>query len=137
MAMSYLVDASVIYRMRNDRMRAIVRTYSDTNSIFRASITDLEYGYSARNAAEWDLLSETLSVFGFLEVEPRHFKRALQVQRILSAKSQRGRKIPDLLLAAVAEEHNLTVLHYDSDFDLIAEATGQSCQWVIPAGTID
>jgi len=31
----------------------------------------------------------------------------------------------------------LTVLHYDSDFDLIAATTGQSCEWVVPAGSVD
>jgi len=29
------------------------------------------------------------------------------------------------------------VLHYDSDFDLIAEVTGQRTQWVVPAGEAD
>jgi len=28
------------------------------------------------------------------------------------------------------------VLHYDADFDLIAEITGQPCEWVVPRGTI-
>jgi predicted nucleic acid-binding protein len=40
-------------------------------------------------------------------------RRALQVQRLLAGHSQRGRKIPDLLVAAVAEDENLAVLHYD------------------------
>jgi hypothetical protein len=31
----------------------------------------------------------------------------------------------------------LTLLNYDSDFDLTANATGQTCLWVVPAGTID
>lgn len=133
----YLVDASVLTRLRNDRMRAVVRTYSDQNSIARASITDLEYLYSARNSGEWHELNETINVFVSVEVQARHFSRALQVQKMLADRSQRGRKIPDLLVAAVAEDKNYIVLHYDSDFDLIAEVTGQSCQWVIPAGTID
>jgi hypothetical protein len=58
------------------------------------------------------------------------------VQRILAQKSQRGRKIPDLVIAAVAEQLDLTLLHYDIDFDHIAEITGQRAEWVIPAGQI-
>jgi predicted nucleic acid-binding protein len=42
-----------------------------------------------------------------------------------------------LLVAAAAEEQDLAVLHYDADFDLIAEVTGQRCHWVVPAGTVD
>ena len=133
----YLIDASVLNRLRDDRMRAVVRTYSDRNEIARAGITDLEYFFSARNEREWDMLNETISIFEPVHVESRHFVRAAQVQRILATKSQRGRKPLDLLVAAVAEDLGFTVLHYDADFDLIADVTGQSCQWVIPAGTID
>ncbi len=56
---------------------------------------------------------------------------------MLAADSQRGRKIPDLLVAAAAEQAGYTVLHYDADFDLIASVTGQPCQWVVPPGSVD
>ena len=55
---------------------------------------------------------------------------------MLAAKSQRGRKIPDLLIAAAAEGAGLAVLHYDTDFDRIAEVTRQPCEWIVPAGTV-
>jgi hypothetical protein len=31
----------------------------------------------------------------------------------------------------------LVVLHYDADFNRISAATGQKCEWVVPAGSID
>ena len=37
----------------------------------------------------------------------------------------RAPSIPDLLIAAVAELAQITVLHADKDFELIAEVTGQ------------
>jgi predicted nucleic acid-binding protein len=43
---------------------------------------------------------------------------------------------PDLLIAAVAERERVTLLHYDGDYDLIAQVTGQSAQWVVPRGTV-
>jgi predicted nucleic acid-binding protein len=43
----------------------------------------------------------------------------------------------DLLIAATAERHGVTVLHYDADYDLIAEVTGQLTQWVVPRGSAD
>jgi len=46
-------------------------------------------------------------------------------------------KVPDLLIAAAAEAANLTIIHYDADFDLIASVTGQTCQWIVPKGSID
>ena len=44
--------------------------------------------------------------------------------------------LPGLLIAAVAERERVTVLHYDSDYDLIAQVTGQLTQWVVPRGTV-
>jgi predicted nucleic acid-binding protein len=44
-------------------------------------------------------------------------------------------RLPGLLIAAVAEQERVTVLHYDSDYDVIAEVTGQHMRWVVPRGT--
>ena len=49
----------------------------------------------------------------------------------------RAQRVPDLLIAAAAESRGLTVLHYDADFDRIASVTGQSCEWVVPASSVD
>lgn len=64
--------------------------------------------------------------------------RAVEVQDALAARSQqRGAKIADLMIAAAAEAAGLVVLHYDHDFDLIADVTGQRVEWIVPAGTAD
>lgn len=57
------------------------------------------------------------------------------MQRLLAARHQHGRKVPDLLIAAAAEARDLSVLHYEADFDRIAPVTGQACEWVAPAGS--
>jgi predicted nucleic acid-binding protein len=59
------------------------------------------------------------------------------VQAALVQRGQhRSAGVADLLIAATAEIEGLTVLHYDADFDLIAEITGQPCEWVVPKGTV-
>ncbi len=78
-----------------------------------------------------------LTVFEVVETAADHVRRSRQVQRLLASRSQRGRNTPDLLIAAAAEQAGLTLLHYDADFDLIAKVTGQRCEWVVPAGSID
>ena len=35
----------------------------------------------------------------------------------------------DLVVAATAELHDLTLLHHDHDFDVIASVTGQATRW--------
>lgn len=44
--------------------------------------------------------------------------------------------LPDLLVGAVAEIEEFTVMHHDADFDRISEVTGQPSQWVVEAGTV-
>jgi hypothetical protein len=52
--------------------------------------------------------------------------RAVEVQLQLAERGQhRAPSIPDLLIAATAELAELTVLHVDKAFDLIADLTGQ------------
>ena len=75
--------------------------------------------------------------FELVDTTASHIQRSLQVQRLLAASSQRGRKIRGLLIAAAAEELGASLLHYDADFDQIAAVTGQRCEWVVRAGAID
>jgi predicted nucleic acid-binding protein len=137
MAVTHLVDTSVLKRLGVPAIRAVVEPLAEAGRLARAEISDLEVGYSARNAREWDRLVGALDILTQIETTADHVRRAKQVQRHLAAKNQRGRKIPDLLIAAAAEEEHLAVLHYDQDFDKIAKVTGQPCQWVVPAGSID
>ena len=136
MALSWLLDTSVLKRLGRPEVRAAVEPLAAAGRLGRATICDLEVGYSARNAGEWDGLLAALDAFDLVETTAAHVRRALQVQRLLAQRSQRGRKIPDLLIAAAAEQLDVAVLHYDADFDAIAAVTGQRCEWVVPAGSV-
>jgi predicted nucleic acid-binding protein len=137
MALTHLVDTSVLARLARPEVRSTLQPRAERGELARAGISDLEVGYSARSASEWDRLAEALGVFELVETTSEHVRRAKQVQRLLVAKHQRGRKVPDLLIAAAAELERLIVLHYDADFDRIAAVTGQRSEWVVPAGSID
>jgi predicted nucleic acid-binding protein len=137
MALTHLLDTSVLTRLREPTIRRAIESRTESAELARAGISDLELGYSARDAAEWDRLTRAIEVFELVESTAEHMRRARQVQRLLATKHQRGRKVPDLLIAAAAETSNLTVLHYDADFDRIAAVTGQPCAWVVPAGSVD
>lgn len=137
MALTHLVDTSVLKRLGRPEVRAVIEPLAEAGRLGRPRICDLEVGYSARNAHEWDQLIEALDAFQAIDTTATHVQRALQVQRLLAQASQRGRKLPDLLVAAAAEGLNLAVLHYDAGFDLIATVTGQRCTWVVPAGSVE
>jgi predicted nucleic acid-binding protein len=137
MAITHLVDTSVLTRLHRHEVVDVIEPLASAGRLGRAAISDLEVGFSARNAREWGQLIEALDAFERVQIDARHFERACQVQRTLADKGQRGRKVPDLLIAAAAEARRITVLHYDSDFDIIASATGQPTEWVVASGTID
>jgi predicted nucleic acid-binding protein len=132
----FLLDTSALTRLRAP---SVLRRMEELDAAGLActSMTDLEVGFSARNAEEWDRLVVALGAFRRIDVEAHHFDRAQQVQRRLAAEGLKGRKVPDLLIAAVAEATSLTVLHYDVDFDHIAAVTGQPTQWIVERGSID
>ena len=137
MALTHLVDTSVLTRLSNGSVRAALEPLAAAARVARPGISDLEIGFSARNLREWTQLASALSAFPLIETDALHVERARQVQRLLASRGLRGRKVPDLLVAAAAERTGLGVLHYDTDFDLIARVTGQRCEWVVPAGSID
>lgn len=137
MALTHLVDTSVLTRLRDSEVRKVVALPAERGELARAGITDLEIGYSARSAEEWDRFAEALELFTLVETTAEHVRRARQIQRFLAAKHQPGRKVPDLLIAAAAETSGLIVLHYDADFDRIAAVTGQPTEWVVAPGSVD
>lgn len=138
MALTHLVDTSVLARTaKNDAVQTVVRQLMAAASLARCTMSDLEVGASARNTDEWDNLLRANRTLPAVDVESGDVARAGGVQRALAADGLRGRKLPDLLIAAAAERRGLTLLHYDRDFELIADVTGQPHEWVVPRGSID
>ena len=135
MALRFLLDTSAVKRLQYLEVRGVIEPLAAKGELGRPSMCDLEVGYAASNAKEWDQLIGALDAFQAVDITAAHLRRALRVQRLLAARSQRGRRIPDLLIAAAAEELDAIVLHYDADFDLIGSVTGQRCQWVVPPGS--
>lgn len=131
MALTHLVDTGVLTRLRHDAVRAAVEPMAAAGALARPGITDLEIGYSARSAQEWDQAVDALDAFELIETSADHLRRARRVQRLLASKHQHGPKVPDLLIAAAAEVNALAVLHYDADFGRIAAETGQRVDWVV------
>ena len=98
----------------------------------------LEVLHSARSAEDYDDLVDELNGLRQADCGKNQFTRALDVQRQLAQRGHhRGVKLPDLLVAATAEAAGLTVLHYDHDYDLIGDITGQPTEWVVPRGSVD
>ena len=134
----YLADKSALTR-RDTRpeVRDAVEPLLLAGRIATCGIIDLELLFSAPDPGTYAELARVLRALPRVPVNDEAVDRALEVQGLLAARSQhRAVPLPDLLVAACAERAGLTVLHYDADFDRIAEVTDQPVQWVVPQGTV-
>ncbi|MBN6057284.1 PIN domain-containing protein, partial [Nonomuraea sp. RK-328] len=105
--------------------------------IATCAIIDLEVCYSARDYDHYQRILRAQRQCITLPVDEQVQMRAGAVQQELVMKGQHRGVCPnDLLIAACAEVHGATILHYDRDFDVIAEVTGQSSLWVVPPGSV-
>lgn len=135
---SWLVDKSVLARVDVPAVADAVLPRVQAGQVGVALVTELEVGYSARSGADYDATrQELLDLLIPVTIPPRAEERARELQRDLVQRGQhRGISVPDLVLAAVADIEELTILHYDADFDLISAVTGQPTEWVVQRGSI-
>lgn len=99
----------------------------------------LEAGYSARASADYrEMMDEFDLLFPRVEIAAAMEDRALLTQRELAARGHHRPAPIDVMIAACAHEVGAGVLHYDRDYDLIAEHTSLSFEsvWLAPAGTL-
>lgn len=97
-----------------------------------------ELGYAAQSKTDYDLLMDRVSAFASVPTNNADHERALEIQRALVGDGRhRMLSLVDALVAAVAEARQLTVLHYDSDFETVSELTGQPHCWIVPRGSAD
>lgn len=125
---SWLVDKSAYARLRNSLDAETWTSRAERGLIRVTTLTQLEIGFSARSAEDYRLNLEQppLALMPVEYITPAIEDRALEVQMALADIGQhRAPAIPDLLIAAAAESAQLTVLHVDKDYELIAEVTGQ------------
>ncbi len=98
----------------------------------------LEAGYSAQSANDHgELIGELLSL-PLLSMDERVERRAIDAQHQLAQVGHHRLPPVDLILAAIAEQYGVGVLHYDKDFDLLLEKTDLSFEsvWLAPRGSL-
>jgi len=136
---TWLVDKSVLARLGRPEVREVLLPRVQAGHIAISIVTELEVGFSARSVDDYLTTRRTLVDYLVpILIAPRAEQRAREVQAELVRRGQhRAASIPDILMAAAAEVEQLSVLHYDADFELIASITGQPTEWVVPRGSID
>jgi predicted nucleic acid-binding protein len=135
---TYLADKSALTRRETrPEVREALEPLLLAGEVATCGIVDLELLFSATSRATYRALSEALRGMARAPVDEACVGRALETQAMLAERSQhRAVPLPDLLVAACAERAGLAVLHYDADFERIADLTGQRTQWVVPRGSV-
>ncbi|MFD3686954.1 PIN domain nuclease [Nocardiopsis sp. NPDC058631] len=132
---AYLIDTSALARLFSDPGTYPQWNWAITHgTVAVCPITELEFLYSARTGTHRtelvELLNATLSP---VDLDDRVFRRAWEVQRMLTARGEHRSAGPvDLLVAACAELRGLTLLHCDGDFETIARVTDQVTHRIAP-----
>jgi predicted nucleic acid-binding protein len=98
----------------------------------------LEAGYSARSAADHDRVIADLILLPWVDVSPEISRLAIRAQGEMARVGHHRVPPADLLIAACAHAEGAGVLHYDRDYDLIAEHSGLDfrSEWLAAAGSV-
>lgn len=121
----YLVDKSAWAQRKNPDVARGLLDLVVQGHLACCEVIALEMLYSARNATNHAAMLAELNAGRWLEVTNVTMARAIEIQQELAATSQHRLPIPDLIVAACAEQYGATVLHHDHDFLTIAGVTGQ------------
>lgn len=125
---SWLIDKSALARLAVSEDATSWTERIDRGLVCISTVTRLEVGFSARNGEELrdDWSRPPLASMPVHHLTPAIEDRAVAVQALLADRGKhRAPSVPDVLIAATAELAELTILHVDKDFELIAEVTGQ------------
>jgi predicted nucleic acid-binding protein len=134
----FLIDTSAGARMANPDVAQRLAPLIEGGVVATTASLDAEALYSARGAAEYEQLwNDRHLAYEYLPTNDEHWQVALNAQREL-ARTGRHRSVGvhDLLTAALADAHNLTVVHYDADFETAATILVFEHRWVLPRGTL-
>jgi hypothetical protein len=102
-------------------------------------IVKLELLYSTRSGDDFDLWAANLARLRDIPVTRSVTNAAERAFRALAHAQpgyQRSVRIPDLLIGACAQDAGVGVLHYDEDFDRLANELAFESRWVAPRGTV-
>lgn len=132
----YLADKSALEQRRHSQAaRDLLALLLSEGALASTHLVALEVMYSARTLKDYETLRSDIHALPWLPCSEQAMDRAIEVQHQLARRCQHRLPLPDLIVAATAEVHDATVLHYDHDYDLIAAVTGQPTQWIVRRGS--
>jgi predicted nucleic acid-binding protein len=134
----FLIDTSAAARAPHQEASRRLRPLIEGGVVATTASLHAEALYSARGPAEYEQLwADRRTAYEHLPTNDEHWQTALGAQRALATTGRhRAVGMADLLTATLAAAHQLTVVHYDADFETAATVLTFEHQWVLPRGSI-
>ncbi|BDE14338.1 hypothetical protein MKCMC460_31980 [Mycobacterium sp. 20KCMC460] len=134
----YLIDTSAAARMTHPEVADRLAPLIEAGLVATTAQLDAEALSSARTAADYaQLWSDRRLAYEYLPTDDEHWRAALDAQRSLASTGRhRAVGMADLLIATLAHAHDVTLLHYDADFEIAAEVLPFQHRWVLERGSI-
>ncbi len=135
---TYIADKSALARMTVPSVAERLAPLITRGDVATCGVIELEVLFSARSEREiFDTHVRRGLAYPRIAMSEADFTRAEEVMIALAKRGHhRAVSLPDLLVSAVAERSKLIVLHYDADYDIVADATGQPMEWVVQKGSL-
>jgi hypothetical protein len=123
------------------------RRFPELASWFNAQVADglvlvcdlvvLELVRLTPNESRAHEVAERLEAFGSVAIDTELWKRARELQMLLSVNGDHRRIPPaDLLIGAAAERADVPLVHYDRDYERLARVSALKQHWLVPDGAL-
>jgi predicted nucleic acid-binding protein len=134
-----IADKSAWSRADHPSVRSQWSAALRNGQIATCPIVNLELLYSARDADALDSWATDLAQVRDVPITRSVTNAALRAQRDLAHLRpllHRSVTLPDLLIAAAAQDAAIGVLHYDEDYDTLASVLDFESRWIAPRGSL-
>jgi predicted nucleic acid-binding protein len=133
-----VVDTSAWMRAGHPRAAARWNNAARAGLLRVTPVTRLEILFSARGGANFDELVEELAALRPTSLTGSIANAAESSMRALANRSHGAHRLPitDYLVGATAQETGSAVLHYDHDYDTLAEVMEFESIWLAPPGSM-
>ena len=136
---TYIADTSAWPRSIHPAVQEEWQAALSEGQIGTCPVVVLELLYSTQNGTDFDRRAADLATLRDIPVTRSVTNAARQAYRDLAhvgAGYHRSLRMPDLLIAACAQDAGIGVLHYDADFDRLAEVMTFESRWIAPRGSL-
>ena len=137
-----LIDNSAWSRLQSgqitdERLIEVANAF-ETGHVYTCLPFLLEAGSSGRSHIDHERLMTELGALPRAAIDAESERIALDAQAKLARTGHHRLPPVDLMVAAIAARRGLAVLHYDADYDLIAERTDLAFEsvWLAPRGSL-